>query len=127
MLLILFDSDAYSPLQIAAKVEEVGLKKANLGRLPPCVRGFLAGGFIGLEAAFYNGVSNDSKLNFAYKRITARLGKQITARLGSFSARIPLHFSEMIGNLVPATLGNLVRGAGLVGLIYCIVQTRDRD
>ena len=69
MLLILFDSDAYSPLQIAAKVEEVGLKKANLGRLPPCVRGFLAGGFIGLEAAFYNGVSNDSELNFAYKQI----------------------------------------------------------
>ncbi len=263
MPLNLFGSDAYSPPQIAAKVEEVGVKKANLGLLPMCALGILAGGFIGLGAAFYTVVASDPELSFASKRIlgglvfslglilviiagaelftgnnlmvmawvhrkisSARLlrnfavvyianllgaaglaaliflsgywksgeigptahaiahakieipfweaffkgvlcnllvclavwlamaGRGVTDKvfaivfpisafvacgfehcvanmyfipLGIFLRPDTITISEMVGNLVPVTLGNLVGGAGLVGLIYYVVYTRDQD
>ena len=43
-----FDFEAYSPKQIAEKVEAIGVAKAHLPTLPTLMLGVLAGAFIGL-------------------------------------------------------------------------------
>ena len=46
----LYGSDAYSPKEIAERIENIGVAKANLPILPMAALGVLAGGFIGLGA-----------------------------------------------------------------------------
>jgi formate/nitrite transporter FocA (FNT family) len=46
----IYGSDAYSPKEIADRVESVGVRKANLALVPMTALGVLAGGFIGLGA-----------------------------------------------------------------------------
>lgn len=65
----IYGSDAYSPKEIAERVEGVGVRKANLPLLPMAALGVLAGGFIGLGALFFNVVASDPDLGFAAKRV----------------------------------------------------------
>ena len=63
----LFGLDCYSPKEIAERVENVGVTKANLPLVPMTALGVLAGGFIGLGALFFTLVVSDtmSALNLA--------------------------------------------------------------
>ncbi|MDA0225064.1 MAG: formate/nitrite transporter family protein [Proteobacteria bacterium] len=61
--------DAYTPKEIAARVESVGVAKARLGLLATAVLGVLAGAFIGLGALYYTLVMSDASLGFATARI----------------------------------------------------------
>jgi formate transporter len=61
--------DAFSPQQIADKVENVGVAKAHLKTLPTFMLGVLAGGFIGLGALYYALVVSDAQLSFGIARV----------------------------------------------------------
>ncbi len=63
------DFDAYSPAQIAAMVERIGVTKARMPLLPLSVLGIVAGGFIGLGALFSVIVSSDAGLPFGVSRV----------------------------------------------------------
>ncbi|HUL92149.1 MAG TPA: formate/nitrite transporter family protein [Burkholderiales bacterium] len=65
----LYGFDAYSPGEIARRVEEVGVAKARMPLLPLVMLGVLAGGFIGLGALFYTLVASDATLGFAAQRL----------------------------------------------------------
>ena len=61
--------DAYSPQEIAARVENVGLAKARLPLLSTAMLGLLAGAFIGLGALYFVLVISDPDLGFAAARV----------------------------------------------------------
>ena len=65
----LFGSDAFSPNEIAERVENVGVAKARLPLLSMFMFGILAGGFIGLGALYYVLVVSDPTLGFAAARV----------------------------------------------------------
>ena len=61
----LFGSEAFSPRQIAAKIESVGVVKARLPFFTMLMLGTLAGVFIGIGAMFSVIVKSDGALSFA--------------------------------------------------------------
>ena len=65
--------DAYSPREIAEKVQLVGVTKARLPFVPTAMLGMIAGGFIGLGALFYTLVASDATLGFAATRVLGGL------------------------------------------------------
>ena len=60
----MYGTDAYSPKEVAERIESVGVNKANLPLIPMAALGVLAGGFIGLGAMFYTLVASDDTLGF---------------------------------------------------------------
>ena len=64
-----FGFDAYSPEQIATRVEESGVFKARLPALTTTMLGVLAGAFIALGAMYYTIVASDQTLGFAATRV----------------------------------------------------------
>lgn len=68
-----FATDAYSPKEIAAKIENVGVVKANMATLPLVMLGILAGAFIGLGGLFFVIVKSDSSLGFAASQLLGGL------------------------------------------------------
>jgi len=65
--------DAYTPEQIADRVNNVGVKKANLPLLKLMTLGFLAGAFIAFGAMFYTVVITGSNLGFGPTRLLGGL------------------------------------------------------
>ena len=61
--------DAYSPREIAMRVETVGVTKARMATLPLLMLGMLAGAFIGLGALFFVLVKSDATLSFAVSQV----------------------------------------------------------
>lgn len=61
--------DAFSPKEIAEKVQSVGVAKARLPMLPTLMLGVLAGGFIGLGALYFALVVSDAQLSFGMARV----------------------------------------------------------
>jgi formate/nitrite transporter len=68
-----FGFDAYSPEEIAERVEDVGVAKARLPFLSLVVLGVLAGAFIGLGALYFTLVTSDATLGFAASRLLGGL------------------------------------------------------
>jgi formate/nitrite transporter len=65
----IFESAAYSPAEIAAKVESIGVTKARMPLVQMAMLGVVAGGFIGLGALYYTLVVSDASLGFAASRV----------------------------------------------------------
>jgi formate transporter len=65
----IFGFDAFSPKEIAEKVEAIGVAKARLPTLPVLMLGVLAGGFIGLGALYFTLVVSDPQLSFGVARV----------------------------------------------------------
>jgi len=65
----IYGLDAFSPSEIARKVDEVGVAKARLPILQTALLGVLAGAFIGLGALCYTLVAADATLGFAAQRV----------------------------------------------------------
>jgi formate transporter len=61
--------DAYSPQEIVARVESVGVAKARLPLLATAMLGLLAGAFIGLGALYFILVISDPGIGFAAARV----------------------------------------------------------
>ena len=65
----LFGSDAFSPAEIAARVEEAGIAKTRLPLLSLVLLGVLAGAFIALGSLYYVVVVSDPGLGWAARRV----------------------------------------------------------
>ncbi|MFC3625579.1 formate/nitrite transporter family protein [Vogesella amnigena] len=65
----LYGFDAFSPAQIADKVEAIGVSKARLPLRQMIPLGVLAGAFIALGAMYYVLVLSDATLGFAANRV----------------------------------------------------------
>ena len=127
-----FGFDCYSPKEIAERVENVGVTKANLPLLSQVALGVLAGGFIGLGAMFFTLVVSDASLSFAVARVLGgvafSLGLILVVVAGAelftgnnllvmatVARRIPP--SRFLQNLVVIYFANLVGAMGLAGLV----------
>jgi formate transporter len=69
----IFGFDAFSPKEIANRIEKIGVTKARLPLLPMIMLGILAGAFIGLGAMFSVIVSSDQAISFGISRILSGL------------------------------------------------------
>lgn len=69
----IFGVDAFSPAEVAERVEGVGVRKARLPFLQLFALGVLAGGFIGLGALYFTLVTSDIRLGFAAGRLLGGL------------------------------------------------------
>jgi formate transporter len=65
-----FDFDAYTPAQIAQRIETIAVKKVHLSFVQTAMLGVLAGAFIGFGALFYTIVASDPDLGYAATRVT---------------------------------------------------------
>ena len=68
-----FGLDAYSPAEIARRVNEVGIAKARLPVAATAMLGVLAGAFIALGSLYYTLVASDATLGFAASRVLGGL------------------------------------------------------
>jgi formate transporter len=128
----IFGFDCYSPKEIAERVENVGVTKANLPLLSQAALGVLAGGFIGLGAMFSTLVLSDTSLSFAIMRVLSgvafSLGLILVVVAGAelftgnnllvmatVAGRIPA--SKFLQNLLVIYAANFVGAVGLAGLV----------
>lgn len=66
--------EAFPPLEIARKVERLGVTKARASALTLLVLAHLAGGFISMGALFFVVIVTDSKLGFGITRMIGGFG-----------------------------------------------------
>ncbi len=129
----LFGSDAFSPKEIAEKVETIGVNKARLPFVQTALLGILAGVFIGLGAMYYVLVLSDPTLGFAYGRllggIVFSLGLIMVIVAGAelFTgnnllvmawADSKITAAEVMRNWLIVCLANFLGAAGLAVLVY---------
>lgn len=69
----IYGLDAFSPKEIAERVRNVGVTKAQLPLLPMLMLGILAGAFIGLGALNFALVKSDPSLSFASSQLLGGL------------------------------------------------------
>lgn len=127
-----FGFDCYSPKEIAERVENVGVTKANLPLLSMTALGVLAGGFIGLGALYATVIFSDATLPFAVGRVLGglvfSLGLILVVVAGAelftgnnllvmawVSRRITT--GRLLENLVVVFLANFIGAAGLALLV----------
>jgi formate transporter len=65
----IYGFDAFSPAEIFARVETVGVTKARLPLLSMLMLSMLAGAYIGLGALYYALVRSDPSLGFAARQV----------------------------------------------------------
>ena len=128
-----FDFDTYSPAEIAAKVESVGVTKARMPLLPMAMLGMLAGGFIGLGALYFTLVVSDASLGFAASRVLGgvvfSLGLILVVVGGAelFTGNNMLAMAwadnritsrEVVRNWVVVYVANAIGAVGLAAVVY---------
>ncbi len=128
----IYGSDAYSPTEIAERVERVGVAKAKLPFLSVVALGILAGGFIGLGALYYTIVASDPTLGFAAKRVLGgtvfSLGLILVVIAGAelFTGNNLMVMAcvggkitsgDMFRNLAIVYVANFIGAAGLAGVV----------
>lgn len=69
----IYGFDAFSPKEIAERVENLGVVKARLPFVSMMMLGIMAGAFIGLGAMFYVLILSDSALSFGIARLLSGL------------------------------------------------------
>jgi formate transporter len=129
----IFGFDVYSPNDIAARIESVGVAKARLPLRPMAALGVLAGGFIGLGALYFTLVTSDSSLSFAASRLlgglTFSLGLILVVIAGAelFTgnnllmmawADYRITTAELLKNWLIVYVANFAGAAGLALLVY---------
>jgi formate/nitrite transporter len=129
----LFGSDAYSPQQIADRVETVGVTKARLPLVSLVLLGMLAGAFIGFGALFSTLVASDASVGFALQRLlmglTFSLGLVLVVVAGAelFTgnnllvmawADRQISTAELLRNWLVVYLSNAVGAMGLALFVF---------
>jgi formate transporter len=125
--------DAFSPQQIADRVQNVGVAKARLPLLSMVMLGVLAGAFIGLGALYYTLVISDASLSFAAGRVLGAvcfsLGLLLVVVAGAelFTGNNLLAMAwadgkvstgEVLRNWAVVCTANFIGAAGLALLVY---------
>ena len=128
-----FNMDAYSPQQIAERVDNIGVTKARLPLLSMAMLGMLAGAFIGLGALYFTLVISDAGLSFAVARVMGgvcfSLGLLLVVVAGAelFTGNNLLAMAwadgkvstaEVLRNWVVVCAANFVGAAGLALLVF---------
>jgi len=128
-----FSLDAYTPAEIARRIETVGVTKARMPLLPLLLLGVMAGVFIGLGALFSFVVRSDASLGPAASAVGSglvfSLGLLLVVVAGAelFTGNNLLamawadgHIStrEVLRNWCWVCLANLVGAAGLALLVF---------
>jgi formate/nitrite transporter len=129
----IYGSDAYSPKEIAARVESVGVAKAQLSLLSMAMLGVLAGAFIGLGALYYVLIKSDPTLGFALGQVLGGLAFSlglilvIVAGAELFTGNNLLAMAwadgkvttlDVLKNWTVVCLANFVGAAGLAVLVF---------
>ena len=129
----LYGSDAYSPAEIARRVEAVGEVKARMAWLPLALLGVLAGAFIGLGAMLFVLVKSDPGLGFAASALLGGLVFSVGllmvvvagAELFTGNHLIVMAWADgrvsaaqVLRNWATVVVANLVGAAGLALLVW---------
>lgn len=129
----LYGFDAFSPKEIAARVENVGMAKVRLPWLTMLMLSVLAGAFIGLGAMYFVIVRSDATLGFALRQVLGggvfSLGLLLVVVAGAelFTGNNLLAMAwaggkvstrAVLGNWAIACFGNFIGAAGLALLVY---------
>lgn len=129
----LYGFDAFSPTEIAAKVNSIGVAKARLPVLRMFMLAVLAGAFIALGALYFTVVRSDASLGFAVRQVLGgvvfSLGLLLVIVAGAelFTGNNLLVMAwadglistrEVLRNWAIVSVGNLVGAAGLALLVY---------
>lgn len=125
--------DAYSPAEIADRVEKVGVAKANLDAITTMVLAVLAGAFIGMGAELATLAGTDSGLGFGPKKLLMggvfSLGLILVIVAGAelFTgnnlivmawANQRITTRQLLRNWVLVCNGNLIGSLGTAGFVY---------
>lgn len=129
----LYGFDAFSPEQVAQRVQSIGVAKARLPFLSLAMLGVLAGAFIGLGALYFVLVASDPALGFAASRVLGgvcfSLGLLLVVVAGAelFTGNNLLAIAwadgklstrEVLYNWTVVCAANLVGAAGLAALVF---------
>nr|WP_279610969.1 formate/nitrite transporter family protein [Vibrio gelatinilyticus] len=129
----LYGFDAFSPRQIAEKVDTIGVTKARLPLLSMIMLGILAGAFIGLGGLYFTIVKSDASLGFAAQQVlgglTFSLGLILVIVAGAelFTGNNLLAMAwadgkittiELVRNWVVVCAANFVGAIGVAALVY---------
>jgi formate transporter len=125
--------DAFTPPEMAERMENVGVKKANLDFWGMFALAALAGAFIGLGAEFFTLVTTDSGLGFGLNKLVGGLAFSLGlilvvvagAELFTGNNLIvmawvggKLSLGQLMRNWVTVYFGNLAGSLGVVALMY---------
>lgn len=128
-----FGFDAFSPQQIAERVQSVGVTKARLPLLSMIMLGMLAGAFIGLGALYFTLVVSDPQMSFSAGRVLGgvcfSLGLLLVVVAGAelFTGNNLLAMAwadgqvttgELLRNWTVICVANFVGAAGLALLVF---------
>ena len=128
-----YSFDAYTPVEIARRVENVGVAKARLPLLQTTMLGMLAGAFIGLGALYYTLVASDATLGFAASRLLGgacfSLGLLLVVVAGAelFTGNNLLAMAwaagristgDVLRNWALVCIANFVGAAGLAAMVF---------
>ena len=129
--------DAHAPLEMAERMEDVGVKKATMDAWSMFALAILAGSFIGLGAEFFTVVITDSGLGFGASKLLGGiafcLGLVLVVVAGAelFTGNNlivmawvagKLTLGQVMRNWIIVYLGNLVGSLGTVFLTYLTKQ-----
>jgi formate/nitrite transporter len=129
----MYGLDAFSPSEIAERVETIGVGKARMPLLKTVLLGVLAGAFIGLGALYYVLIVSDPSLGFATGRVLGgvafSLGLLLVVVAGAelFTGNNLLAMAwadgrigtgELLRNWVLVCAANFVGAAGLAVLVW---------
>lgn len=129
----LYGFDVYSPKEIAARVESIGVAKARLSLLSMLMLSVLAGVFIGLGAVYYVLIRSDPSLGFASRQVLGgvafSLGLFLVVVAGAelFTgnnllamawADKKISTADLLRNWAIVCCGNFIGAASLALLIY---------
>jgi len=125
--------DAYSPREIAQRVQDASMLKVRLPFLQLAMLGILAGGFIGLGSLYYVIVASDPQLGFAAQRVLGgvvfSLGLLLVVVAGAelFTGNNLLAMAwadgslptkDVLTNWVVVCAANFVGAAGLAAVVF---------
>ncbi len=128
-----FKFDPYSPAEMAERVEQVGVTKANLDFWSVLALGTLAGAFIAFGANLFNVVVHDSSLSFGLTQLIGgaafSLGLVLTIIAGAelftgnnliviayIEKRIT--FRQLMGNWITVYIGNFLGALAVALAVY---------
>ncbi len=126
----LFGLDAYSPEEIAERVETQGVARAHLPLMPKFMLGVIGGGFIGLGAMLHVIITADPDLNPGAARLLGSVGfamgyvLALTGGAAVFTTNVLMIMTWAAGKISGLTLlrsWTLVLLANVVGAVGLVV------
>lgn len=128
-----FGLDAFSPDEIAQRVEQVGVTKVRMPFFKTALLGILAGAFIGLGSLYFTIVSSDASLSFAVSKVLGgvvfSLGLLLVVVAGAelFTGNNLLAMAwasklittkDVLRNWLIVSIANFIGAAGLAIMVY---------